>query len=312
MAVNRSTMLETIEEGLNEVFYDTFNIENLPNVATLEDVFATKSSKKHAEYDLEMRGIGEFSEKGEEEDIAEDFLKEKYKTTYTHVTYANSVPVTKEYIEDELYDVITDNVGELAEAAKYTMYNKGFSIFRNAFSTSFLGADGKALSATDHPRDFGGTLNNKLTAKLTPESLKTAITMLAEQRAHSGRLITNVPATLLVPAWLYPYAVEITEGKDITGTANNGVNVFSAKYNLMIKQTPFIGTSQGGSDHYWFVLAKRTKLKRYQRVPLNTWLTPWDQSRKTVAYYNARYRESYGWSSPIGVVGSDGTTGAYL
>lgn len=312
MAVNRDTMLQTIEEGLNEVFYDTFNMEELPNMAKLEDVFATKNSKKHAEYDLEMRGVGEFSEKGEEEDIAEDFLKEKYKTTYTHATFANSVPVTKEYIEDELYDVIADNVGELADAAKYTMYNKGFSVLRNAHSGSFLGADGKALCATDHPRDFGGVLNNKLTEKLTPTSLKAAINLLAEQRSHSNRLITNVPAYLIVPSWLYPTAVEIAEGKEITGTANNGVNVFSAKYNLTIKQTPFIGTSQGGSDHYWFVLAKRTKLKRFQRVSLQTWLTPWDQSRKTVAYYNARYRESYGWSSPVGVVGSDGTTGAYL
>lgn len=309
--LNNSIMLETIEEGLNEVFYDSYNAEMLPNMASIDEIFKRKGSKKHAEYDLELRGVGRFRTKGQEEDIFEDDVEEKYKTTFTHVSFSNSVPVSYEQLNDQLYGLIEDNIGELGDAARDTQYFNAFSIFRNAFSASYLGADGKALCATDHPRDFGGTLNNKLTEKLSPGALQSALQKLAEQKSHSGRLITNVPYCLLVAPANFKRAVEITEAKDVAQSANNGPNVFSAKYNIFVKQCPYLGAVEGGSDDYWFVIGKRNKLKRFVREDLMTWVTPWNQSRKMTTFYNAYFRESCGWSSPIGVIGSDGTTGSY-
>lgn len=311
MGVNNALMTETIEEGLDEVFYDSYNAEKLPNAADIGDVFKEKKSKKHAEYDLEVRGVGRFREKGEEEDIFEDDIEEKYKTTYTHVEYANSVPISYAQVQDQLYGLIEENVGELGDAALDTQYFNAFSIFRNAFSASFLGADGKALCADDHPRDYGGTLDNKITTKLSVGALEDMIQKLAEQKSHSKRSITNVPHILLVTPRLYPLAVQITGAESIPLSANNGPNVFSAKYNIFVKQTQYIGTSEGGSDDYFFLIGKRNKLKRYIRQKLMTWVTPWNQSRKMTTFYNAYYRESYGWSSPIGIIGSDGTTGSY-
>jgi len=311
MAVSNALMTETIELGLNEVFYDNYNMVLPPMYAKLSDIFMEESSKKRAEYDLEMRGVGRFRTKGEEEDIFEDFIKEKYKTTFVHVTYADSVPVTKEYIEDELYNIVKTLVGELGDSARDTQYFNAFSVFRNAFSSSYLGADSKPLCATDHPRDWGGTLNNKMTDKLSSQTLDEMIVRMAEQTSHAGKLITNVPATLLVPPARFKQAVELTEAELQAGTANNDPNIFSAKYNIAVKMSPYIGAAMGGSDDAFFLLAKRHKVKRFIRVPTQTWMTPWDLSRKTVTYYNARYRESVGWSAPIGIIGSDGTTGSY-
>ena len=311
MGVNNAVMTETIEEGLDEVFYDSYSPEDIPNFANISDVFREKKSKKHAEYDLEVRGVGRFRSKGEEEDIFEDDIEEKYKTTYTHVEYANSVPISYAQVQDQLYGLIEENVGELGDAARDTQFFTAFSIFRNAFSASYLGADGKALCATDHPRDFGGVLNNKLTAKLSPTSLEAAIQSLAEQKSHSKRLIPNRPNILLVTPRLFPLAVQITGAESIPLSNNAGPNVFSSKYNIFVKQSPYFAAVEGGSDDYWFLLGKRNKLKRYIRQALMTWVTPWNQSRKMTTFYNAYYRESYGWSSPIGIVGSDGTTGSY-
>jgi hypothetical protein len=311
-AITNQLLQETIEEGLNEVFYDSYGMETPPNIATLEDIFKNETSKKHAEYDLEMRGVGRFSSKSEEQDINEDRIAEKYKTTYTHTTFANSVPVSKEQMEDQLYNLIRDDIGELGDAARDTQYSNAFAIFRNAFSSSYLGADGKALCADDHPRDFGGTLDNKETAKLSPSVLQTMLSKLVEQKSHSGRNITNVPYCLLVAPANFKRAVEITDAEEIAQSANNGPNVFSAKYNIFVKQSPYIGASEsGGSDDYFFLIGKRHKVKRFVRTPIQTWMNGWNESRKTVAYYNARFRESYGWSSPIGIIGSDGTTGSY-
>jgi hypothetical protein len=311
MAINTSMMLETIEEGLNEVFYDSFQPETLPDYAKIEDIFKTGSSKKHSEYDLENKGVGRYKTKDEEEDINEDNIKEKYKTTFTHVAYSNSVPISFEYMEDDLYNIVKDDVGDLGMAGRDTDYNNAFSIFRNAFSASYLGADGKALCATDHPRDFGTNLGNLVTGKLSASVLQDMIKRLSEQRTHAGTFSPNMPDTLLVTPYLYPLAVQLTEAKLIPGSANNDPNVFSAKYGIKVKQSPYLGTVAGGSDHYFFLLGKRHKIKKFTRKDIMTWMTPWQQSRKMHTYYNAYFRNSYGWSSPIGIIGSNGTTGSY-
>lgn len=310
-AVSNSLNTETIEEGLNEVFFDNYNQEMHPSDAKLSDVFMEEKSKKRAEYDLEMQGVGPFTSKGEEEDINEDLITEKYKTTYVNSTFANSVPVTKEYVEDELYNLIKDFVADLGDAARDTQYDNAFSVYRNAFSSSYLGADGKSLCADDHPRGWGGTLDNKLTAKLNSDTLDQMIVALQQQTTHSNRVLSNMPAILLVPPARFKMASELTEAKLQAGTGNNDPNIYSSKYGITVKMSPYIATFKSGSDDYAFLLARRHKIKRFIRVALETWMTPWDMSRKTVSYYNARYRESVGWSAPTGIVGTTGTTGSY-
>lgn len=312
MSATNALNPETLLEGLNQVFFDTFGAKNPPNVATLEDIFKTEKSKKAQEFDLEMKGIGEFQTRGELEDMPEDFISEKYKTTYTAVEWSNSLPVSKWYIDDELYGIVRDATSDMARAARHTQYKQCFSVLNNGFSSSFLGADGKPLFDNNHPRDYGTDLDNKLTDKLSSEDvLDEAIQMLIEQNAHSGVLIPNTPKILLVAPKNFSRAVKLTEAELEPFTNNNAPNVFSAKYNIMVKQSPYLATSQGGNDDAWFLFSETNYLKRFIREPLNTWMTPWDQSRKKVAYYNASYRESCGWSSPIGMVGSPGTTGSY-
>ena len=302
---------EILEEGLNEVFFDTYSPEKPPEFAEIGDIFKEETSNKHQEYDLEMRGVGRFTEKGEEEDIPEDEIAEEFKTTYSHVTYSNSLPVSLELLEDELYGQIKEAVGDMGMAARDTQHFKAFSIFRNAFDANFAGADGKPLVAADHPRELGGTLDNLLTAKLSPKSIQQAIYRMHEQKSLSGRLVPNNPKCLLVAPKNFKRAVEYTDAELVPGTANNGPNVFSTKYNISVKMSPYIGSSQGGDDDYWFLLGERHKVKRFIRKPLMTWVNDWKISRKTKTYYNARYRDSYGFSSPIGVMGSTGVDGSY-
>ena len=116
------------------------------------------------------------------------------------------------------------------------------------------------------------------------------------------------PRTLLVPSQLYKEAVEITESKLEAGTSDNQLNVWSAKYGLVVKQSPYLGAAAGGSDSAWFLLGETTGLERYEREPITTYLADYKLSRSQQYWYSARFRESTGFSSHIGVVGSDGTT----
>ena len=59
----------------------------------------------------------------------------------------------------------------------HTKQVKAANVLNNAFSSSFLGGDGKSLVATDHPLAGGGTFSNRPSAfsDLNETSLENAL-----------------------------------------------------------------------------------------------------------------------------------------
>jgi len=308
MALSIAFSPETIEEGLNEVFYQAYEAQAAPGLATIEDVFRVAPSNKHSEYDLRIAGVGEFPVKGEVGNIAEDYEEEKYKTTYNYVEFANSVPVSYAYLNDQLYSIVKDKVGRLGIAARHTMYKNAFKILQRANNTSYLGADGVQLVDGAHPAEDGQTHSNVLTGNFSYANLKTAIQMLMEQQDDRGILIPQVPELLVVATAKFGEATE-TVGTELTpNDANNSFNYVSKIFpGLRVVHSPYIGASMGGNDNNWFVLGSGRKLKKFVRFPLQTWMNDFQQSRSMTSYFNAHYGESAGWSDYIGVVGGNAT-----
>lgn len=85
--------------------------------------------------------------------------------------------VTKEMMTDDQYGKIKLLPKALKKSMMQTKEWDHWAIFNNAFSSSYLGADGKELCATDHPLyGTGGTLNNEpdTAADLSMTSLEQA------------------------------------------------------------------------------------------------------------------------------------------
>lgn len=297
---------ETIEEGLNEVFYQAYGAKPVPGLATLEDVFNTAPTSKHSEYDLRISGVGEFPAKGEPQNIPEDYEEEKYKTTYSYVEYSNSVPVSYAYLNDQLYSIVRDKIARLGIAARHTQYKNAFRIFTRANNAAYTGADGVQLVDGAHPTETAGTQSNVVSTDLTLPGLETGITTLNQQVDDRGILIPQTPSILLVATKKFGLATQITKSTKVYDSANNSINWISDIYpTLRILHTPYIGAKLGGDDDNWFILSDVHKIKRFIRFPLMTWMNSFKESRSMTTYYNAHFGESTGWSDYLGIVGGN-------
>ena len=296
------------ETGLNEVFFQVYSKKDQPGEATLEQIFKTANSEKRSEYDQRMTGIGRIPVKGTSAAIEEDYIKEKYKTTYTFPVYAKSLLIDYEDIKDELYGVLKDGVQQLGIAARDTQYANAFVVFRRANNGSYLGADSQSLVDGAHPIEGAGTYSNMVASAFSVSAVESAIQKMGEQKADRGIFIPQVPSILLVPPARWAESCKLLLSEKEAFTANNQINFVSTMFpGLQVLQSRYIGAAEvsgtAGSDTNCFLLSDMHKIKRFVREPLKTWLQDWDTTRNMNAFYNIYFREGCGFSDSIGIVG---------
>lgn len=300
-----------VKTAIDKVFFMNFQPESRPDHASVLDplIFNQYGSDRSAEIVEELKSNGYWESKGETANVPAGVSRTGNQVTFTHTTFARGEDISKEFFDDDQHSMVQKVISEMAINGRQTRELNGFATFRNAFTAGFTGGDGAVLCGT-HTLLSGGTQSNAGTAALSPDSLEAGIVALAEQKSQAGVVMGILPRVLLVPSSLYREAVQVTESKLEANTANNEINVVSAKYGLMVKQSPFVGTAGGGngSNTMWFLLGNMHGLERYEREAINTRLVGWEDSRSDSYLYKARYRESVGWSSHLGIYGSTGLT----
>lgn len=302
-----------VRTELDEVFFMEWDKEMEPGYGTVETpaLFNQQTSNKAVEQRSVFVGTGYFEETGESQNIpsANSIIKDK--VTYTHVKFSKGEEISKEFFDDDQHDDIDKIVRSLAQRGRQTQNLKGFSVYRNAFNNAFPGGDGVSLVNALHPTNIG-VATNALTDKLTPDSLNDAIVLLQTQQDKDGVIMGCVPKTLLVAPFNWKRACEIVESEWLADTANNNKNMYSSKYNISVYQNPFVGSGDGVTNQdAWFLLSDYHSVNRIVREPLTTNMIDWRESRNMQYFYSAHYRESVGFDAWMGLVGSDGTTGAY-
>jgi hypothetical protein len=221
-----------------------------------------------------------------------------------HLAFA----LTEEAIEDNLYDSLGKRyVKALAKSMANTKEVKGADVLNNAFSSSFLGGDGKSLIASDHPLAGGGSAANRAStmADLNEASLEDAFIDISTFTDDRGLIISVQADKIIVPPQLVFVADRILNSQLRTGTADNDINA--------IRNT---GVMPGGYsvNHYltdpdaYFILTSVNSagegLKMFQRSPMETSMEP-DFSTGNIRY-KARERYSFGFSDWRGIFGSQG------
>ena len=148
MAINRAQLVKELVPGLHALFgleYDRYDAE-------YEEIFETETSERAFEEEVMLSGFGEAPVKFEGSGVTYDTAQESFTARYTHETIALAFSLTEEAIEDNLYDTLSSRYTRaLARSMMTTKNIKGANILNNAFSSSFVGGDGKELCATDHP-----------------------------------------------------------------------------------------------------------------------------------------------------------------
>ena len=303
MAISRAQLLKELLPGLNALFgmeYARYGEEH-------KEIYETETSERSFEEETKLSGFSAAPVKNEGSAIAYDNAQEAWSTRYTHETIALGFSITEEAIEDNLYDSLSARYTKsLARAMAYTKQVKAAAVLNNGFSASYPGGDGVALFSTAHPLISGGTNSNTPATQvdLNETSLEAAVIQIAAWTDERGLLIAAKPKKLVVPPALMFTAKRLLDTELRVATADNDINAI--KQMGAIPEGYTVNHFLTDTNAWFLTTDVPNGLKHFVRTPLqNSMDGDFDTGN---VRYKARERYSFGWSDPLGMWGSSGST----
>ena len=268
-------------------------------------IFERDMSTRAYEELVQVSGFGLFAAKNEGDAITYDSRSQGFVTRLTHVTYASGFIVTEEAIEDDQYDVVArQRARALGRSGRVTEETIAGNVLNRAFNSSYTGADGKELLATDHPNYSGGTFSNELAtaADLSEASLEDLCIQIEQATDDRGLRIGLMPKSLIVAPANRFEAMRILKSVGQNDTANNAINALKASG--LFSSDPIINPYLTDDDA-WFVKTDCPDgliglMRREMSFGVDN---DFDTSN---AKFKATFRASWGWADPKGVYGSPG------
>jgi len=303
MAISRAQLLKELLPGLNALFgmeYARYGEEH-------KEIYETETSERSFEEETKLSGFSAAPVKNEGSAIAYDNAQEAWTTRYTHETIALGFSITEEAIEDNLYDSLSARYTKaLARAMAYTKQVKAAAVLNNGFSASYPGGDGVALFSASHPLVSGGTNSNTpgTQVDLNETSLEAAVIQIAAWTDERGLLIAAKPKKMIVPPSLMFVAKRLLDTELRVSTADNDINAI--KQMGAIPEGYTVNHFLTDSNAWFLTTDVPNGMKHFVRTPLqNSMDGDFDTGN---VRYKARERYSFGWSDPLGMWGSSGST----
>jgi hypothetical protein len=310
MAISRSQLLKELLPGLNALFgmeYNRYGEEH-------KEIYEVESSERSFEEETKLSGFAPAPVKTEGAAIAYDTAQEAWVARYTHETIAMGFALTEEAVEDNLYDSLSARYTKaLARAMAYTKQVKAASVINNGFNGAYVGGDGTTLfgyntssARAGHPLVSGGVNHNSppTNVDLNETSLEAAVIQIAAWTDERGMLIAARPRKLVIPPSLMFVAKRLLETELRVGTTDNDINALKAMGSV----------AEGHAVNHWLTDPNAwylmtdvpNGLKHFVRTPMSTGMDG-DFDTGNVRY-KARERYSFGWSDPLAIWGSSGST----
>ena len=303
MAISRAQLLKELLPGLNALFgleYARYGEEH-------KEIYETETSERSFEEETKLSGFSAAPVKNEGSAIAYDNAQEAWTTRYNHETIALGFSITEEAIEDNLYDSLSARYTKaLARAMAYTKQVKAASVINNGFNNGYVGGDGVSLFSTAHPLVNGGTNANTPTTQvdLNETSLEAAVIQIAAWTDERGLLIAAKPKKLVVPPSLMFVAKRLLDTELRVGTTDNDINAI--KQMGAIPEGYTVNHFLTDSNGWYLTTDVPNGLKHFIRSPLSQSMDG-DFDTGNVRY-KSRERYSFGWSDPLGIWGSSGSS----
>jgi hypothetical protein len=302
--ISTGNVTRLLQEGVKNVFGQAYASHG----TQWDQLFDTESSGKAFEQDQQFEGFGLAPIKQEGAGVAYDSQQEGFSPKFKNLTYAKGFIVTKEAMDDNLYNLFSRRARALAFSMQQTKENVGANVYNRGFNGAYLmeGGDGVSLFSDAHtngPSD-STTFSNKLAtaAALSETSLEDLLIQINEATDPRGLRIALSGQKLIVPPKLGFEAERILASTQQNDTANNAINAMKAQ-----------GMLPGGhmvnnyltSASSWFVKTNAPDgVKHFNRQGV-----AFDQDMDfgtSNARFKADERYSFGWSDPRGVYGSAG------
>jgi hypothetical protein len=268
-------------------------------------LFDSDTSSQNYEEDVQLTGFGLAPRKSEASGVQYDSEVQGFTTRYTHIAYALGYIVTKEELDDNLYEQVSRRrAAALAMSFRQTKENVAANVYNRGFNGTYTGGDGVALCSTSHPNVSGGTFANKpsVDADLSEASLEDAMIAVMGFQNDRGLLINVMPKSLVVARQNWYNANRIMKSVYTPSSANNAVNVLVATNAL---PDGIIMNHYLTSPNAWFLRTNiQNGLKYYSRVGIQF---DQDNDFDTMNAKAKGYeRYSFGWTDPRAIYGVNG------
>lgn len=290
--------------GLNRFTFNRLR-ERPPQYARYTQV---RTSTSAWEDSFEMGGFGPLVKKGE---LSPTYLDEPLMipgARFVHDSFALGFLASEEMQQDEKYGTIAQLAGSLGRSARITAELYGHDVLNNGFSaTKYVGRDGKALFATDHPLyGTGGTYANRPTVAvdLSEAALEAGIASFDNMVDDRGITTELRPSILLVTPNDRMLAKRLLNSAGMPGTSftsqPNDINPLADEgITLMV-------SNWLTDPDAWFLItnAADSPLIFYWRMQPDT--KTWDDDNADGTFHKIKQRHSVGLDDWRGIYGSPG------
>lgn len=224
--INTGSFAKALWPGVNAWYgkaYDEYPVE-------WDKLFETFKSRKNYEQDVGISSFGLAKVKSEGAPIEYDSENQAFTTTYTHVVYALGFIITREIMDDDLYDVVGQRKAQgLAFSMRQTKEIIGANVYNLGFTGGPTYGDGVSMINSAHPNFAGGTQSNTLAtaADLSEAALEQACIDISLWTNDRGLRIAVTPELLIIPPQLDFEAARILKSQGRVGTDNNDINAIN-------------------------------------------------------------------------------------
>ena len=311
MGMNSGNNPNLVKTAIDELFWGSYNYPETPGYASAASplLFRQRTADNSAVITEEIMGPGIFSEHQEEEELELATIRSNNKQTWSLSNYKKTIPIPKEYFDDESFDSVSRTIKRCGVRARTTQDTNAMDIYAGGF-TVHKSSDGSYLFAADHTNLNGDTIDNLETAALAPASLATMIHGLESQKAQDGELAGHRPTVLAVPNDLFDEAVEYTKSELKPNVTDNNLNWISLIYpGLQVLQSPLLGSSyhsytNANTAHY--LCSQDHGITRYVREEVYTRMINWEYDNQDRWMFKAGFREVLAPITWEGVIASTG------
>jgi len=300
--INTGQIAQLLRPGLKAVFgqYPTY-----PEQWT--EIFKTYQSDKYQEIEVEMKYLGAADIKMEGQPIATDSMGQRIVTNYIHKRVGLSFTITKEAVEDNLYqNQFPQQAISLRNSLRVTKNILGANVLNNAFNAAYPIGDGQPVCSAAHPID-GGVFSNAF-AGMAPNvdfseaGVEQAIILIQKFPMQSGILSQTMAKKLILPRELQFAASRLLNSAFRVDVANNDINALY--HNDYIPDGYKINQYLTSATAWFIITDAEDGLKHFQRTPVETDTYVDYPTDNVMAKATERY--SFGVSNPRGIFGSPG------
>lgn len=224
--INTGTHPKALWPGVYSMFGMSYNDRD-----EWRDLVHVTTSDKHREEMVQNNGFGLAAIKEQGGSVAYDTTSQGGTAIAQHIVYALGYIVTREAIEDNLYEKLAMGRSKsLKRAMVETKNTVVANWFNRGFDTSYpVGPDAKPMFSASHPSSSGNQSNLLATpADLSEASLEDLVIQANGAVDDRGNKVALRVQSLHIPRQLEFEAARILKSINQNDTANNAINALRA------------------------------------------------------------------------------------